>query len=115
MKNEDRIRFLHMRDATAEAVAMAAGRSRDQLLADRMFCLALTRCLEIIGEAASRLTGETRAEHPSLPYVEMITMRNRLIHAYFDIDLDILWTTVSLDLPPLLASLELILKSAEPD
>jgi len=115
MKKEDHVRFLHMREATAEAVGMAAGRSRDQLLADRMFSLALTRCLEIIGEAASRLTGETRAEHPTLPYVEMITMRNRLIHAYFDIDLDILWTTLCEDLPPLLISLDVILKSDEPD
>ena len=72
-------------------------------------------CLEIIGEAASRLTAETRTQHSALPYVEMITMRNRLIHAYFDIDLDILWTTVSEDLPPLLASLDIILKPTAPE
>ena len=113
MRSDDRIRFLHMRDATAEAIAMSEGRCRDELQTGRLLSLAIARCLEIIGEAASRLSAETRAEYPTLPYVEMITMRNRLIHAYFDIDLDILWATVSEDLPPLLASLDQILKSTE--
>ena len=80
-----------------------------------MFSLALVRCLEIIGEAASRLTAGTRAIYPSIPNVEMITMRNRLIHAYFDIDLDILWTTVFEELSPLLVRLDLLLNSTPAD
>lgn len=68
--------------------------------------VALTRCLEILGEAASRLSAETRLRFPEIPWMQMVSMRNRLIHAYFDVDLDIVWTTVFEDLPPILPLLE---------
>lgn len=111
MRDEDRIRLLHMREAEAKAIAMAEGLRREELASTRMLALALTRCLEIVGEAASRVSAETREQHPDLPYVEMIAMRNRLNHAYFDIDLDIPCTTVRKDLPPLVDKLDLILGS----
>ena len=85
---------------------MAGGRSRPDLTSDPMLAMALTRCLEIIGEASSKLSGDARLRFPGIPCGKMISMRNRLIHAYFDIDLDILWTTVCEDLPPLLPVLE---------
>ncbi len=71
-----------------------------------MLALALTRCLEILGEAASKLSSEVRLQFPNIPYSNMVSMRNRLIHAYFDVDLDVVWATVSEDLPPLLQFLE---------
>jgi uncharacterized protein with HEPN domain len=67
--------------------------------------LALTRTLEILGEAASRISDEARLRFTSIPYSKMVAMRNRLIHAYFDVDLDIVWTTVAEDPPrPVLES-----------
>jgi uncharacterized protein with HEPN domain len=68
--------------------------------------LALVKEIEIIGEAASRLSLETRQQIPALPWTDIILMRNRLIHAYFDVDLDIVWKTFTDDLPPLIQELE---------
>jgi len=68
--------------------------------------MALTRCLEILGEATSRVAPETRVRFPAIPFSKMTSMRNRLIHAYFDVNLDIVWTTVAEDLPTLLHLLD---------
>ena len=74
-----------------------------------MLATALTRCLEILGEAASKQSDEVRLRFPGIPFAKMISMRNRLIHAYFDVDLDIVWATVSEDVPSLLPALESVL------
>jgi uncharacterized protein with HEPN domain len=71
------------------------------------------RELEILGEAASQITAETRKYHPSLPWREMIGMRNRLIHAYFDIDHQAVWRVVKDHLPSLAAELQAILQKSE--
>ena len=75
-----------------------------------MLVLALIKDVEIVGEAASRVSEESRTGLPGIPWSSVVAMRNRLIHAYFDIDLDILWQTVSEDLPELLVKLECIEK-----
>ena len=73
---------------------------------DRTLVLALVQCIAIIGEAASRITADFQQRYPQVPWADIIAMRNRLIHAYFDVNLDILWETVSEDLPALIAALE---------
>lgn len=73
-----------------------------------MLLFALTRAVEITGEAASKVSDAGRAELPLLPWQQIVGMRNRLVHAYFDINRNILWDTVSLALPPLLAQLKTI-------
>jgi len=95
------------------ALKMASGRNRQDLTSDSMLALALTRCLEILGEAASKLSDEVRPQFPGIPFAKMISMRNRLIHAYFDVDLDIVWTTVSEDLPSLQRVLEAVLSQID--
>lgn len=67
-----------------------------------MFARALVKSIEIVGEAASKVSGPTRQEMPGVPWPEIVTMRHRLTHTYFDIDLDIVWNTATTDLPPLL-------------
>ena len=74
-----------------------------------MLTLALTKAIEIIGEAAGRVSPDCRARYPNIPRVQMIGMRNRLTHAYFEVDLDILWEVVSHDLPPLVTEIEKII------
>ncbi|MBN1145643.1 MAG: DUF86 domain-containing protein [Anaerolineales bacterium] len=74
-----------------------------------MLNLALTRLLEIIGEAANRVPGDVQARHPEIPWLQMIGARNRLIHGYDSVDFDILWMIVQQDLPDLIAKLEKIL------
>jgi uncharacterized protein with HEPN domain len=62
--------------------------------------------VEIIGEAAAHVTEETRSRHAFVPWADIVGMRNRLVHNYFEIDLSLLWTTVVDDLPELIALLE---------
>lgn len=68
--------------------------------------LSLVKAIEVIGEAATQVGDATRKENPSIPWAQIIAMRYRLVHVYFDINLDILWQTVQQDLPPLIAQLE---------
>lgn len=75
-----------------------------------MLSFAIVRAIEIIGEAAGKITPEGRAGFTGLPWLSIIAMRNRLIHAYFVIDLDRVWETVTDDLPPLMAALRDTLK-----
>lgn len=85
---------------------MAAGRDRSDLDADRQFELSLTRLLEIVGESANRLPPEVRSRYPEIPWAEIISFRNRLIHGYDAVDLDVLWQVVKMDLPALIGALE---------
>ena len=112
MRKDDRIRLRHMLDAAREAQSFVASRSRSDLDHDRLLLLALVKDVEIIGEAASRVSEETRLEWADIPWQDIVATRHRLIHGYLDIDLDIVWSTVTDDLPPLAAQLERVLASA---
>lgn len=112
MQRNDAIRLRHMLDAAREALSFVAGKRRSDLDADRMLVLSLVKSVEIIGEAASRVSDECKREHNEIPWQDIISMRNRLIHAYFDIDLDIVWDTVGEELPPLARRLEEALAAA---
>ena len=85
------------------------GKKRSDLDSNRMLELSLVRLVEIIGEAATRVGAESREKYPSIPWLQIIGMRNRLIHGYDAVDLDVLWDTIIDDLPPLIAELEKIL------
>jgi uncharacterized protein with HEPN domain len=97
-----------MLDAAREAVGFMRGRTRADLDRDRKLTLALVKDLEIMGEAAYRISSTLRDSMPGIPWDDLIGMRHRLVHAYFDIDLDILWKTSQEDLSPLVAELERI-------
>jgi len=101
MRSDDTIRLRHMRDAAREALSFVQNRTRADLDHDLQLVWALVKAIEIIGEAAYQLSAEARAEVPGLPWDKIIGMRHRLVHAYFDINLDILWKTVQEGLPPL--------------
>ena len=93
-------------DSAREAISFTTGHSRADLDANRMLALSLVKCIEIVGEAAARVGEETRQQVPEIPWQDIVGMRNRLIHAYFDIDLDRVWDTVMVDLPALIVLLE---------
>jgi uncharacterized protein with HEPN domain len=109
MRRNDLVRVRHMLDAAKEALFFAKNRSRGDLDSDRMLVLSIVKSIEIMGEAASKVTPGTRETFPDLPWANIIAMRNRLIHVYFDIDHDRVWDTVTDDLPPLIGSLEKII------
>lgn len=100
-----------MLDASLKAQTLIAGRDRGDLADDDQLSLALQRLIEIIGEAATKIAAETRSQAPDIKWAAITGMRNRLIHAYFDVNLDLLWDTVVDDLPPLIAALESLLKT----
>jgi uncharacterized protein with HEPN domain len=106
MPEADRVRMQHMLDAAREARAFLSGRDRAGLESDRLLALGLAKCIEILGEAASRVSPECQARNSGIPWRDIVGMRNRLIHVYFDVDLDQVWNTVTQDLPPLVAKLE---------
>ncbi len=114
MRPDDRIRLLHMLDAAHEAVGFVRHRHRGDLDQDRQLVWALVKAIEIIGEAAYQLSLDARAEVDGVPWDRIIGMRHRLVHAYFDINLDILWKTVQEGLPPLIAKLESHVRDEEP-
>jgi uncharacterized protein with HEPN domain len=103
------LRVRHMRDHAREAVELLASKSLDEVLDDRTLQLALTRLLEVIGEAASRVNDAFRQAHADVPWAKAAGMRNKLIHDYEYVDLEIVYKTVRNELPALLAQLDAIL------
>ena len=108
MRPEDQVRIKHMVEAAADAASFIAGRARADLDNDRMLLFALIRCIEIIGEAARQVTDETRNLGADIPWSAIAGMRNRLIHAYFDVDAELVWKTVTVELPGLTARLRML-------
>ena len=104
--HDDRVSLRHMFDHAQEARDLVLGRTRDVLDRDRTVALALTRLLEIVGEAAARVSLPMRSRFPSIPWTRVVGLRNRLIHAYDDVDHDVLWQIVNEDLGTLIAALD---------
>lgn len=111
MPKDDLVRLRHMLDSSMEAVELIRGKSRADLDTNRVISLALVRLLEIVGEAANKVTIATRLQYPNIPWSQIVSLRNRLIHGYDTINLDILWKILSEDLPALITELDRIEKS----
>ncbi len=103
------ISLRQMLDHAREAVILSKGKSPEQLVEDRLLGLAIVRIMEIVGEAANRISKEERSKHPEIPWMQIISLRNRLIHGYDAIDYEILYQILKQDLPVLVSSLETIL------
>jgi len=109
-EHDDAVSLRHMLDTAREAATLARGQSHEELKNNRLLQLGLTRLVEVVGEAANRVSLETRAKYPAIPWAQIVGMRNRLIHGYDVLDWDLLWDTISDDLPPLIAELERIFR-----
>jgi len=110
-RRDDRTLLKDMVEAARAAVAEIEGSTEAALAADHVRALGLTKCLEIVGEAAVHLSLELRERHPEIPWGEMVGMRNRLVHAYFEIDHEQVWKALTEDVPPLIEQLQKILDS----
>lgn len=94
-----------MIEAAESACNFVVGRARTDLDSDQMLLFALVRAIEIVGEAASKVSSATRQSSSDVPWNLIISMRNRVVHAYFDIDHEIVWKTATQELPQLLPML----------
>lgn len=112
--NPDVTRLEHMVEAVREILDYVHGRDLEYVRNDRPLYQLIIRDLEVLGEAASRVSQSYREAHPEVPWRDMIDLRNRLIHAYFDVDLDIVWKTVQHDLPALLPVLIAAMEAGHP-
>jgi uncharacterized protein with HEPN domain len=101
----DVARLRHMREAAEKAIAYTVGRDRSILDGDEMRTLAVVRLIEIVGEAARAISEPTRTQFPEISWRQIVGTRDRLIHGYEEVDLDILWTIVTDDLPLLVSEL----------
>ncbi|MHC4954539.1 MAG: HepT-like ribonuclease domain-containing protein [Planctomycetota bacterium] len=102
----DEVRLRHMLDAAQDAISFVEGRARDDLDHDRKLLFAVIQCVQIIGEAAARVSPQKQSAVSDIPWAAIIGMRNRLVHGYYDIDHDAVWGTLSKDLPPLVEALQ---------
>lgn len=105
MPKEPKIYVLHMLNHAQEAVALVDGLTEDDFNRNRVLRLAVTRLIQIVGEAARRVPEDFKLFHPSTPWKEAISMRNILVHDYLSIDDRIIWRTVTSELPTLAQAL----------
>ena len=110
---EDRVRLRHMLDAAQEVQQFTAGKTRQDLAEDVLLLRAVSMSIGILGEAASRVSEDYKSAHPDIEWGAIVGMRNFIIHAYFKIDLAIIWDTITENIPPLLEKLEALLADEE--
>ena len=112
-KTEDVVRLGHMRDAATKVMEYVSGCARDDLDRDEKLTLAIVRLLEILGEAGKNVSKECQAQYPHMPWRQIAGTRDRLIHGYFDVDLDVVGEIATSDLPVLAGALDKALGGGE--
>lgn len=110
-KLDDPTRLRHMMDCAQKLVEFSAGKTQAAIAADEILSLAIVRLTEIIGEAAANVSQPMRDRYPHIQWGNIIGMRNRIVHAYFEIDMDVVWQTVTQDIPVLISQLEAVFQA----
>jgi uncharacterized protein with HEPN domain len=105
MLRDDSILIKHILEAAEKSIDFLSECTKEDLQDDEKLALSIIRLLEIVGEAANQVSEGYRTKHPDIPWKNMVALRNRLIHGYFDVDLDIVWDTVHSDLQPVVKQL----------
>lgn len=109
MEKKDFTRLKHMLEAANSCLQFADNKKREDLENDKMFSFAVIRALEIFGEAAANISKHFQKKHSQIEWRDITGMRNRLIHAYFDIDYDIVWEAIRYEIPKIIPHLENLL------
>ena len=99
-----------MVEASQAALRFMEGRLRGDLQTDQMLLFAVLRAIAVIGEAASKVSEDIRAVNTSIPWKAIVGMRNRLVHAYFDVDTEMVWETVQVEIPEIVVKLKALLE-----
>lgn len=108
-RRDDRVYIGHMNDTANKAITFVAGLSREDFDNNEQLRLAITHLLQVIGEAARRVSQDFRDTHPEIPWKAIIGMRSKVVHDYLNVDEDVVWDTVKNDLAPLVLELEKLL------
>ena len=108
-RHDDQVSLRQMLEFAEEAVDLADGRSRSDLDLDRPFALSVLHLVQLVGEAARRVSAATREANPHIRWLDAVGMRSRIVHAYDAVDFNVVWETLQLDLPQLIAQLRLTL------
>jgi uncharacterized protein with HEPN domain len=111
MDSRDEVRLRHMLDAARKAIAFTQGHNRADLDSDELLALAVVRLVEILGEAAKNVSQDIKDQTPEIAWRQMAGTRDRLTHAYFDVNLDIIWDIITTDLPPLAEKIEALFRT----
>ena len=111
MFKDDWIYVSHMLDMSRKEVDTVTGKTRDGYNDDEILRMALTHFIQVIGEAARKVSAEFQATHPQIPWREIVGTRHRIVHGYLNIDEDLVWEIVTHDLPALIRGLEKIIPS----
>jgi uncharacterized protein with HEPN domain len=101
MMKDDTVYLKHISDAITQIESYTHQKPFEEFIGNRMLQDAVVRQLEIIGEAGKNLSDDFRRLHPTIPWSEIVGMRNRIVHDYLNVDMEIVWDIVSHDLPVL--------------
>jgi uncharacterized protein with HEPN domain len=108
MKKDDLVYIGHMLESARDAIARIESLDRAAFFRDVNLPLALTHLIQIIGEAARRVSPEFRAAHPEISWTSIVGMRHKIVHDYIHVDFETVWETATTDLPELVKQLETI-------
>jgi uncharacterized protein with HEPN domain len=109
MKRDDRVYLNHMLDAITQVETYLNSATKQQFIEENMLHDAVIRQLEIVGEASRNISEEIQEKYSLVPWGQIIAMRNRIVHAYFDVNLEIAWDIYTHDLPELKLQIQKIL------
>ena len=101
MKKDDTVYLRHIIDAFLQIERYTNGVTYEEFLSNSLLQDAVIRQLEVMGEAARNLSADLQNEYPAIPWRQMISLRNRMIHAYFNVNLQIIWEIIQGDIPNL--------------
>jgi uncharacterized protein with HEPN domain len=113
-QRDDRIYIKHMIDTANKAIGFVIDFDRKEFDSNELLRLSLTHLLQVIGEAARRISPEFRSIYPTIPWKAIVGMRSKVVHDYLDVDEDVVWSTVKNDLPFIVSELLKIIDFDDP-